>query len=121
MKLVADEMPYQLGRDVVGGRGMARQHGQHGAALLDSPVGETAAEDGLGARLVHARIKDVGAAPRLPRRHHAPAGDDGGETGDVVLGIDGAHAQRMEFQNLAGEVFVEPLAAIAAGDRAGTE
>ena len=53
----------------------------------------------------------------VARRHHAPSGDDVGETGDVVLGIAGAHAQRMQFQDLAGEVFVEALAAVDAGDR----
>ena len=116
-RLVAHEMPHQLGRDVLGGRGMAGEHREHGAALIEFAVGVGLAEDRLRARLVHARIEDEHAAARLSRRHHGPAGDDGGEPGDIVLGVDGTHAQRMQLQDFAGEVLVEALAAIAAGDR----
>ena len=54
-RLVGDEMAGELGRDVLRGRRMAREIGQHRAALLDAGVGIGLAEHGLRARLVQAR------------------------------------------------------------------
>ena len=57
----------------------------------------------------------------LPRRHDGPAGDHLGEIGDVGLRVAGAHAERMQFEDLAREIFVEALAAPHAGKRVGAD
>ena len=52
-----------------------------------------------------------------PAGQEGPAGEHVGEADDVVLGVDGAHTQRMQLQDLAREVLVEAAGAIDAGDR----
>ena len=118
-RLVGDEMARELARDVLRGRGMAREIGEHAAALLDAGVVVALADHGLRAGLVHARIEDEHAAALgvLPRRNDSPAGDDLGETGDVVLRVDAAHAERMQLENLARQILVEAAAAVLAGAR----
>ena len=51
------------------------------------------------------------------RRHQGPSGQHVGESDDVILGVAAAHAERMQFQNFAGEIFVEAPGAVDAGDR----
>ena len=43
----------------------------------------------------------------VARRHQRPAGEHIGEAGDVVLAVAGAHAERMQLEDLARQVFVE--------------
>ena len=50
-----------------------------------------------------------------------PAGQDLGEIGDVVLRVGRAHAERVQFQDLARQILVEAAVAIDAGDRVGTD
>jgi hypothetical protein len=61
------------------------------------------------ARLVRARIELERTAARgiLAHAHQGPARDHIGEPGDVLLGVDAAHTERMQLENLAGEIFVE--------------
>ena len=114
-------MDRELCRDVFGGRGMAGEVGEHRAALREAGVGIGLAEHGLGARLVRPRDKhelaaDVGVGDRRPQ---GPTGQRLCEADHVGLGVAGAHAERVQFQDLAREILVEPLAAIDAGDRVG--
>ena len=44
---VGDEMARELGGDVLGGRRMAREVGEHGAALLEAGFGIGLADHGL--------------------------------------------------------------------------
>ncbi len=50
-------------------------------------------------------------------RDHRPAGDDVGEARHVVLGVDGAHAERMQLEDFAREILVETALLPLAGDR----
>src|SRR5205807_5740194 len=52
-------------------------------------------------------------------RHWAyrPSGDHLGEARDVVLCIPGAHAERMQLEDLAPEILVQPGLVDQAGDR----
>ena len=59
----------------------------------------------------------AGARRILPEADHGPAGDHLGEAGDVVLGVDRAHADRMQLENFAGEVLVEAAPPPLPGDR----
>ena len=49
--------------------------------------------------------------------HQGPARDHIGEPGDVLLGVDAAHAERMQLEDLAGEIFVEAALLPQAGER----
>jgi hypothetical protein len=72
---------------------------------------------------VHARIEFELAAAHgvLAKRHHGPSGDDVGETGDVLLRVDRAHAERMQFEDLTREVLVEAAPLPQPGDRGGPD
>ena len=50
-----------------------------------------------------------------------PAGEHLGEAGDVVLGVDAAHAERMQLEDLAREVLVEAGVADEAGHGVGAD
>ena len=71
------------------------------------------ADHALRARLVHARIEhELAAVLRIAGGgNDGPAGDDLGEARDVVLGIDAAHAERMQLEDLARKVLVEAACA----------
>ena len=77
------------------------------------------ADDRLRPRLVHARIEhELAAVLRIGRRRNdGPAGQHLGEAGHVVLGVDRAHAERMQLEDLAREVLVQPARVDEAGDR----
>ena len=47
-------------------------------------------------------------AAAAAHRAEAPAGQRAGELGDVVLAVAASHAERMQFHDLAREVFVQP-------------
>ncbi len=65
--LVGNEVAREFARDVLCGRGMAREIGEHAAALLDAGVVVTLSDHGLRARLMHARIEiEFAAAARDP-------------------------------------------------------
>ena len=74
------------------------------------PVRIALAEDRLRPGLVQARIEhELAAVLRIGRhRPQGPAGDHLGEAIDIVLRVDGAHAERMQLENLAREVLVQP-------------
>ena len=104
--------------------GMARQHLQHRAALLETGIRIVSADHASAAAgLVQARIEhELAAVIRIRRGgKNAPAGDDLGEIGDVGLRIDGAHAERMQLEDLAREILVEALVAVEAGHRIGAD
>ena len=50
-------------------------------------------------------------------REHGPAGQHLGEARDVVLRVAAAHAERMQLEDLARQILVQPAVAIDAGDR----
>jgi hypothetical protein len=68
---------------------------------------------------MHACIEDEFAAVLrvAGRRNDGPAGEDLSEAGHVVLGVDAAHAERMQLENLAREVLVESEVADQSGHR----
>jgi hypothetical protein len=86
-----------------------RQSCENPAPLLQSRIGIGFSDHGLRAWLVHAGVefKFTRAHGILPRPGHGPAGDYVGKTRDVSLGVDRSHPERMQLQNLTGEVFVE--------------
>ena len=107
-------------RDVPRGRRMAREVAQDGKPLLQAGGRVASSDDGLRAGLVQARIEDeLAAALRvLLERHDRPSRDHAGEARDIGLRVDGAHAERMQFENFAGEIFVETRIAVSPHDRA---
>ena len=50
-------------------------------------------------------------------RQDGPAGQHLGEIDDVGLRVDRAHAERVQFQDLARQILVEAAVAVDAGDR----
>ena len=103
------------------GRRVHGQIAQHGAPLLHPGAVVDLVEHGLRPGLVQARVERelaavvgiVGSRDERPPRQHL------GEADHVVLRIPGADAQRVQLQDLAGEVLVEPARAVDAGDRVG--
>ncbi|PAV72329.1 hypothetical protein WR25_08953 [Diploscapter pachys] len=117
-------MAGELGRDMACGRGMHRQIGQDRGGLRLAVLPVRLAHDRARARLMH--LRHEGEVTHRPigdeaRRRAAadpadrPAGHRAGEFGHVRLGIAGAHAERVQLHDLAGEVFVEAGAAAALG------
>ena len=101
-------MPRELFRDMLRGRRMAREIGQHRAALIDAAIGIALAEHDLIARLVQAFVEDEFAAVlRIVRIDPGPAGEHFGEVRDVGLGVAAADAERVQFERLAREIFVQ--------------
>ena len=98
---------------------MCGEIAQHRASLLDRFVIVGLAQHLLRAGLVQARIEGEFAAVLgiVAGRHQGPSGQHIGEADDVILAVAAAHAQRMQLQNLAGEIFVEAAGAVDAGDR----
>ena len=96
---------------------MARQIGKHRPPLFNTALGIALAEHALRAGLMHAsHERKLAAMVGGVGRNEAPAGQHLGETDDVVLAIAAAHTERMQFQNLARQIFVETLGAVDAGD-----
>ncbi len=122
-RLIGDEMARELGGYVFCGCRMACERGEHVASLLHAGVGVAPPDHRLRAGLVHARIElELAAAHRvLAKRHERPAGDHIGETGDVLLGVDRAHTQRMQFEDLARQIFVEAAFLPQPGNRVGAD
>ena len=116
-------MARQLGRHMLRRRRVTREVGEHRASLLDATVGISVADHRLRAGLVGAPQKDKLAAVIRVRhgRQDGPAGQDLGEIGDVGLGVDSAHAERVQFKDFAREVFVETFVTIDAGNRVGAD
>src|SRR6478672_113259 len=112
-------MTRELLRDVPRCRRMTREVGEHATALVEARVGVALAHYALGARLVHARIEcELAAAHRvLAYRNDAPTRDHLGEARDIVLGVNGAYAERVQFENFARKILVQPAAAVLAGLR----
>ena len=99
---------------------MARQVGEHRAALVDAGIRIDLAEHGLVARLVEPLHEcEFTAVDRLLGRNPGPAGDHVGEARDVGLGVTAADAERVQFEDLAGEILVQPLVAVDAVGRIG--
>src|SRR5260370_21862039 len=101
-------MARELDGDMLRSRRMAGEIGQHGVTLSDSSIAIVLTEDRLRPRLVHARMKQKFAAVlRIEARiAYRPAGDNLGEIRHIFLIIARAHAQRMQFENFAGEIFI---------------
>ena len=111
-------MARELLGDVLGGRRMAREIGEHVAALLGTGGGIVFAKHDLIARFVQAVDEDKFAAVL----GHAwldpgPAGEHVGKAGDVLLRIAATDAERMQFEDFAGEIFVQTFVAVDAVDR----
>src|ERR1700756_370571 len=107
-------MPRELSRDMLGRRRTSCQCEQHRAALFEAAVAIVAAHYAFGSWFVQPLVKHEYAAELLARWHDAPAGNDLGKIGDVGLTVTGAHANGMQLHDLAGEIFVDSLAAALA-------
>ena len=101
-----------------GGGGMHGEVAQHGAALFDAGVLVSLVQHLLRAGLVQAAIERELAAVLgiVARRKEGPAGEHVGEADHVVLGVDRAHAESVQLQDLAREVLVEAARAVDAGN-----
>ncbi len=105
---------------MLGGRRLAREIGQHGSALINAAPGIAFAEHNLFARLVQALGENEFAAMvGFGGQDPGPAGQHLGEARDIGLRIAAADAERVQFENFAGEIFVQSLVAIDAGDGVG--
>ncbi len=112
-------MAGQLGCHMRSCRGIGGEIAQHGTALLHRFVLVRLSQHLLRAGLVQAGIEGEFTAMLgiVAGRHQGPSGENVGEADDVILGIAGPHAQRMQLENLAGEIFVQAAAAVEAGGR----
>ena len=111
-RVVGNEMARQLGRDVLRRRRMTREVGEHRAPLLDAVVGDKRCRSPSARRARARAAMKTNSPPWFGIRHgrqDRPAGQDLGEIGDVGLGVDGAHAERVQFEDFAREVLVEAL------------
>jgi len=50
-----------------------------------------------------------------------PTGDDARQRGHVILGVAASDAERMQFHDLAREIFIEAALAVLAGAGVGSE
>src|SRR5262249_29034625 len=99
-------------------RRMAREIGKRGAALIDASVGIALAKHDLLARLMKALEENKFAAVAWHACvEEGPAGEHIRKTRYIGLRISAADAERVQFENLAGEVLVQTLVTIDAGDR----
>ena len=82
------------------------------APLLDAGLRIGLAEDFSRARLVPVgfEAERAGRARFAVRPRNAPAGQGAGELGDVLLGVAGSGAERVQLHDLARQVLVEPSA-----------
>ena len=96
---------------------MTREIGKHGAALFDAGVGIALVEHDLLARFMQAFDEnELAAMVRLAETDPGPTGQDIGETRDVRLRITGADTERMQFENLTRQIFIQALVAVDAGN-----
>ena len=99
---------------------VGREIGKHGAALIDARFRVELAEHDLLARLMQSLVEEKLTAVRgVGRVDVRPAGEDIGKARDVGLRITTADTERVQFENFAGEILVQPLIAIDSGDRTG--
>ena len=112
-------MPRQLGRDMARRWTGQRQINQHRASLRLIRLLVAALKNCLRAGLVQQRTKqEMSARARLHRTGaiattERPAGEYLGKAGDIGLGVAGIHAERMQFQNLACQILVQPERALS--------
>jgi hypothetical protein len=111
-RLVGDEVAGDLGADVPGRRRMGGQVPEDRQALIRSRRGVGLAHHGAAARFMGGHAEDVFALlpEHLPRTADAPAGQGPGELGDVFLAVAGVNADGVQFEDLPGEVLVQPAA-----------
>ena len=120
---IAGEMPRQLGSKVARRRRVDREIGKHGArlrlAVLRVATPEQAARAGLvpvGLEIERA-IGGFDADRAAHEAAQAPAGRRARQVADIALAIM-ADTQRVEFEDFARQIFVEPrLAPRVAGPR----
>src|SRR3984957_9058560 len=96
---------------------MARDVSQRGFALRDAVVRIDLAEQRLRSGFVRIGIEHeaAGRAELALPTGEGPAGDDACQRGHVVLGVAAADPERMQFHDLACEIFVEAAPAVFAG------
>ena len=87
---------------------------QNGFALVNAGLAVLFAEDVLRARLMDnfaelelARCA-IGETTSLVRASNRPTGNDLGESSDILLRVAAINAQRVQLENFAGEILVEP-------------
>ena len=114
-RFIRNKMPGELTRDMLGRCRTSCQREQHRAALFEAAVTVIMAHYALGSRFVQPLVEREHAAAVLPQRHDAPAGNDLGKIGDVGLTVTGAHADGVQFHDLAREILVQPAVAVLAG------
>src|SRR6185436_13617293 len=115
-RLIGNEMPRKLQRDVPCCRRMSGEVGEHCARLGHARLTVARAENRLGARLMRdvmkcelARLAAAGKSIGTDR----PAGERTRECGDVLLRVTAVYAERVQLENLAREVLVDAEFAIA--------
>ena len=107
-------MPGEFGGDMVGGGGCIREIPEHGPCLLLAIVGVGLAQHHSRTRFVQCWHVAKARARTLQRliARQGPTRERACEFGHIPLGVAASHAQRVQFQNLACQVFVEPRAAL---------
>src|SRR5882672_11263075 len=97
---------------------MAREVAERRLALLRPGFAIAASEQDLGPRLVDLRHEAEAAGIGVVEPRDRPAGQDAGKRLDVLLGIAAIDAERVQLEDLASEILVEPLVAALAERRA---
>ena len=100
-------------------RGIGGEVAQHGASLLYRYVVVIISQHHLSAGFVQAGIEREFSTMLgiVAWRHQGPPGQYVGKRDHVFLGVAATHAQRMQLQNLASEIFIEAAGAVDARDR----
>ena len=93
---------------------------QNFGPIVDAAAGRNPnTQDGLLARIVHLGIElEFRHALRL---FYGPPGKTAGYFGDVLLSIAAVHAERVQFQQFASIVLIQPALAPFAGGRLGSD
>src|ERR1035437_1266509 len=108
---IAHEAACQLERDIPRGGRMPRNDVEHVLTILDAATRrELVAEHDLRSRVVHLRIESE-LSTALLRTREGPAGERARDIYHVLLRIAAVDAKRVELEQLAAVVLVQPAAA----------
>ena len=106
-RYIRDELPCQLRGNEPRGRRVRGEDIEYTlAVLLAAATVDPMPQDHLLAVIMNPRLELEASA--LPGHFNRPTGECAGYVLHVLLGVAAVHAERMQFHELAGVIFVEP-------------